>query len=223
MTKALIRRASAAAVAVYACLVAAAVFFPLPGPGAHPPAQTIQLVPFQWTSDVGRELRERGLSIAHAITMPAFEGATLNVALFVPLGIFARLLWKRGAVGTGLLGFACSLLIETTQLSANWGTAPFQYRTFDVDDLIDNTTGALLGWVVGAVVLALWTSRVRMTNLPPARGVPLVLSDGTVPTRAAGGEWPRRVHPGTPAGRLAERPPVVRLVDLPRRPSRRPR
>jgi glycopeptide antibiotics resistance protein len=223
MTKALIRRAAAAAVAVYACLVAAAVFFPLPGPGTRPPAQTIQLVPFQWTSDVGRELRERGLSIAHALTMPAFEGATLNVALFVPLGIFARLLWKRGAVGTGLLGFACSLLIEVTQLSANWGTAPFQYRIFDVDDLIGNTTGALLGWVVGAVVLALWAARVRRADLPAAHAVPLVLSDGTVPTRAAEGEWPRRFPPGTPAGRPVERPPVARLVGLPTRPSRLPR
>lgn len=223
MTKTLIRGASTAAAVVYACLVAAAVFFPLPGPGARPPAQTIQLVPFQWTSDVGRELRERGLSIAHAITMPAFEGAALNVVLFVPFGIFARLLWKRGAVGTGLLGFACSLLIEVTQLSADWGTAPFQYRIFDVDDLIGNTTGALLGWAVGTGVLALWASRVRVADLPPASGVPLVLSDGTVPTRAEGGEWPRRVRPGTPAGRPGERPPVVWLVDLPTRPSRRPR
>jgi glycopeptide antibiotics resistance protein len=224
MTKTLIRRVSTAAVAVYVCLVAGVVFLPLPAPGARPPVHTIQLVPFQWILDVGRELRERGLSIAHAVSMPAFEGAALNVVLFVPLGIFARLLWKRGAVGTGLLGFACSLLVETTQFTANWGTAPFQYRLFDVDDLMTNTTGALLGWVAGALFLALRSSRVPVPDLRSAAGTPSSFSGGRVLTRVAtGGEWPRHFPPGTPTGRPVVRPPVVRLAGLPTPPSRRPR
>lgn len=218
MTKTLIRHASTAAIAVYVCLVAGVVFLPPPGPGDRPPVHTIQLEPFQWIFDVGRELRERGLPVGHAMTMPAFEGAALNMVMFVPLGIFARLLWKRGAVGTALLGFAYSLLLETTQLTANWGTAPFQYRVFDVDDLMTNTTGALLGWVAAALFLALRASRVHVPQ--PATGA--WFSGETVPM-VAGGEWVRRLPPDTPTGRLAGRRPVVRLVGLPTPPSRRPR
>lgn len=152
------RIATTAAVLCYACLAPAVVFLPLPRPHTRHLAQTIQLVPFQWIADVHRDAAGPGL--LNALTTTAFEQMTLNVLLFVPLGIFARLLWKRGLVGTGLLGFGCSLLIEVTQLTANWGTAPFQYRIFDVDDLITNTSGALLGWVAGALLLALRASAV---------------------------------------------------------------
>ena len=44
---------------------------------------------------------------------------TVQLVPFVPLWIFARLLWRRGFVGAVVLGFACSLLIEVTQLTAN--------------------------------------------------------------------------------------------------------
>jgi glycopeptide antibiotics resistance protein len=144
-----------AAVTFYACLTLAVVFLPLPGPGTRRPRQTVQLHPFQWISDVHSELVKHGLSEAHALTTMAFQQVAMNVLLFFPLGVFARLLWKRGLLGTTVLGFACSLLIEVTQLTANFGTAPFAYRIFDVDDLIDNTTGATLGWIAAALFLAL--------------------------------------------------------------------
>lgn len=136
----------------YACIAAVLVFLPLPGPDTRPPIQTIQLVPFHWITDVHRASAGGGLFAA--LTTTAFEQMAQNVLLFVPFGIFARLLWRRGVVGTLALGFACSLLIEVTQLTANWGTALFQYRIFDVDDLITNTTGALLGWTAGALYVA---------------------------------------------------------------------
>ncbi|GAB2979024.1 VanZ family protein [Amycolatopsis acidiphila] len=162
------RVAATAALLCYACLALAVVFLPLPGPHARQLSQTIQLVPFQWIADVHRDAAGPGL--LNALSTTAFEQMTLNVVLFVPLGIFARMLWRRGFVGTTLLGFACSLLIEVTQLTANWGTAPFQYRIFDVDDLITNTSGAALGWIAGALMLALRASAVRAET---RRGVEL--------------------------------------------------
>lgn len=158
------RVGTTAAVLCYACLAPAVVFLPLPGPHTRHLAQTIQLVPFQWIADVHRDAAGPGL--LDALSTTAFEQMTLNVVLFAPLGIFARLLWRRGFAGTVLLGFGCSLLIEVTQLTANWGTAPFQYRIFDVDDLITNTSGAALGWIAGALFLALRASAVRVQ---PAR------------------------------------------------------
>ncbi|NKQ58528.1 VanZ family protein [Amycolatopsis sp. K13G38] len=157
--------AATGALLCYFCLALAVVLLPLPGPNTRPLSQGIQLVPFQWIDDVRRELG--GASPVHAFTTPAFEQMALNVLLFVPLGMFARLLWKRGFAGTVLLGFACSLLIEMTQLTANWGTAPLQYRIFDVDDLGTNTTGAALGWIAGALLLTLRAS--ARTGSEPVR------------------------------------------------------
>jgi len=138
------------AVTLYACMVIAVVLLPLPGPHTHRPAQTIQLLPFQWVLDfVGGDPK-------------AFTQVLMNIALFVPLGLLARKLSLRGAVA---IGFSFSLLIEITQLTANFGTAPFVYRIFDVDDLMTNTAGAALGWLVANLVTRAQVS-VRALPLP---------------------------------------------------------
>lgn len=69
----------------------------------------------------------------------------LNVLLFVPLGAFAVHLFGRRTAGVVLLGFAVSLFVETTQYTGIWYLYPCPYRLFDVDDLLANTTGALVG------------------------------------------------------------------------------
>jgi glycopeptide antibiotics resistance protein len=46
------------------------------------------------------------------------------------------------------IGFAASLAIETTQYLLDTG------RTADIDDLIENTLGALIGWLIVAAVVA---------------------------------------------------------------------
>ena len=155
--------ATTAAVLLYGCMTLAVVLLPLPGPGTRRPSQTVQLHPFQWITDIHTELLKHG---GHWFTTQTFQQACLNVLLFVPLGVFARILWRRGLTGTALIGFAGSLLIEITQVTANFGTAPYAYRIFDVDDLMNNTLGAILGWVCGALLLALLRSPV---GAQPAR------------------------------------------------------
>jgi len=68
-----------------------------------------------------------------------------NVAMFIPLGFFTAGCLRWGLRATALSGFALSSFIELSQLTGNWGLAGFTYRTFDVDDLINNTAGALMG------------------------------------------------------------------------------
>jgi len=71
-----------------------------------------------------------------------------NIILFMPLGILA-VRWLRGNVFTGVvLGFAASLAIELTQYTGMWGLYRCAYRVADVDDLLMNTLGALLGAVI---------------------------------------------------------------------------
>ena len=84
----------------------------------------------------------------------------LNVVMFAPLGLLAPLLWPRMRSWRrmALLGLAASTVIELTQLVL-WVTLG-SHRTVDINDLIANTLGALLG----LLVLRLLTSR------PPTPG-----------------------------------------------------
>ena len=74
------------------------------------------------------------------------EGAGLNILLFVPFGYLLPLLWKRADRWRKVLlcGFALSLGIELIQLVTHLGM-------FDLDDLMNNTLGALLGWLFHAI------------------------------------------------------------------------
>lgn len=84
-----------------------------------------------------------------AYMFSAYKSSLLNVALFVPLGFFLTVLWKRfGKVWwTVLFGFFTSLTIELLQI--------FTYRATDVNDLITNTLGTLVGWLFGCLALRL--------------------------------------------------------------------
>ena len=76
------------------------------------------------------------------------EGAGLNILLFVPFGYLLPLLWKRADRWwkVVLCGFVLSLGIELIQLVTHLGM-------FDLDDLMNNSLGAFLGW--GCFCLAL--------------------------------------------------------------------
>lgn len=70
-----------------------------------------------------------------------------NVLLFFPYGFFLPLFFKRYRRFGQLLGigFLSSLLIESCQYE-------FAQRIFDVDDLLLNTIGAILGWILFKLV-----------------------------------------------------------------------
>lgn len=69
-----------------------------------------------------------------------------NLLLFVPFGFLLPLLWpdKNECVGTLFSGFILSVFIEACQL--------FVGRSCDVDDLILNTLGAFVGYIVYAIL-----------------------------------------------------------------------
>lgn len=71
----------------------------------------------------------------------------LNVIMFVPLGFFLPILFRRYLKlwRTILFGFLFSLLIELLQI--------FTFRATDVNDLMTNTLGTLLGYIIARFVL----------------------------------------------------------------------
>ena len=70
----------------------------------------------------------------------------MNAVMFLPFGFLLPVLWQscRSWKTTTLAGFVTSALIELLQL--------FCFRTTDVDDLLMNTLGALLGYLLAWAV-----------------------------------------------------------------------
>lgn len=69
-------------------------------------------------------------------------GYILNIILFIPLGFFLPILYKkyRNFKEVTRLGFLISLFIEIMQL--------FSHRATDIDDLITNTFGTIIGYLI---------------------------------------------------------------------------
>lgn len=132
---------------VYLMAIWTYTLLPLPDPDAIRCAGTnLDLLAF-----VG-DLRLASARPGSTLTDPATLQLLLNVLLFVPLGFFVRVLGGRGILTALLVGLGVSALIETTQLTGVWGLYPCAYRVFDVDDLLTNTLGAVLGSLIALAV-----------------------------------------------------------------------
>jgi len=131
-----------AAALVYFLAIWTYTLLPLPDSGAYACAG-VNLDVFAFVDD----LRQATSPTDFAVLQLA-----LNVLLFLPLGFFVRVLGGRGILTALLVGFGVSLVIETTQLTGVWGLYPCAYRVFDVDDLLTNTVGAVLGSVLALIV-----------------------------------------------------------------------
>jgi glycopeptide antibiotics resistance protein len=126
-------------------------------------AATPQLVPLKslrYAFSVFRRYAE----LAHPRTwmlglrQPAVYTQVLNLLMTVPFGFYLRYLKRWHWWQVLAAGFALSLFFELTQLTGLWGIYAHPYRLFDVDDLLVNATGALVGF---------WLSWPLVQLLPP--------------------------------------------------------
>lgn len=99
-----------------------------------------QLDPLAFVGDFRRE----GVSVLPQIAF--------NVVFFMPLGFIAGRLLRWGFWRSLLAGLLVSFCVEAAQGTGLFGIYPYAYRTADVDDLIYNTTGAVLGWLAAAAL-----------------------------------------------------------------------
>ena len=86
----------------------------------------------------------------NSFTVQTWLNPILNTAVFVPLGVLMPLTGRQSRKWyvSLLAALGLSLLIESAQFLLGAGT-------FDVDDLICNTLGAVLGWAAVTMVLLL--------------------------------------------------------------------
>ena len=77
------------------------------------------------------------------------QDVIINIAAFVPIGLLLGMISGRYRVLKALFfGFLFSLFVEVTQLISHCGV-------FDVDDLFNNSLGALIGGVIATIVVGI--------------------------------------------------------------------
>ncbi len=117
---------------------------------------TTQLIPFKFITDF---MHNSGLILTDfntylsALKSNAFLVPVFNIILTIPFGAYLHYYFKFSWKKTLLYSFLLSLFFELTQLSGLYFIYPRGYRLFDVDDLILNTCGGLIGYFVGSLLL----------------------------------------------------------------------
>jgi len=71
-----------------------------------------------------------------------FTNTFLNILLFIPFGMFLPLLWNgfRTVKSTARMGLLVACVIEISQI--------FTHRATDINDLITNTVGTIIGYYI---------------------------------------------------------------------------
>jgi glycopeptide antibiotics resistance protein len=132
---------------VYALSVAAATIFPI---SPHPPAY--------WSG-------EPWWTMIHWIPLDVDgPSSVLNVIMFVPFGVLVPLLWPRAdSVRRLMIRAVCaSATIELIQFLI--GLTLGSRRTVDVNDLLANTAGALLGLLALRLAVPTPTARAGLAT-----------------------------------------------------------
>ncbi|MFD9733116.1 VanZ family protein [Umezawaea sp. NPDC059074] len=139
----------------YGLVALALIFLPFPDrANLCQGDQMLSTVPFQWVTDMRNNMAYNGRSgIVAMATSSAFVQQAFNAALFLPLGIVLRKAYGKGVLATVFIGLGISLLVEVVQYTGNFWIYPCPYRISDVDDLISNTSGSLLGWMIAPVAI----------------------------------------------------------------------
>ena len=138
---------------LYLLCVYCLVILPLPSPAeaAALHGRQMQLLPFGFVGDI---LKQSNIvpgcpgTWAGIFDSSAFWVTLFNLFMTLPFGVYLRYYFCCGWKKTLLLSFLLSLFCELTQLSGLYFLYPGSYRLFDVDDLIVNTAGGMLGFAL---------------------------------------------------------------------------
>ena len=101
---------------------------------------------------------------------PYVYQAILNTILLFPLGIYLHYYFRVNFFLAVPLMFLVSLFFEMTQRTGLYGLYAHAYRTFDVDDLILNTAGGTVGWLLAPLICFPLPSRDKIDASAYRRG-----------------------------------------------------
>ncbi len=151
------------------------VILPLPklSEVTKPVGDMVQLIPFQFVVDF---FKETSFDIARPSTYlttllePGFYTVLLNIVMCIPFGMYMRYYFECDLKVTLKWSFLLSLFFELTQLTGLYFIYPYPYRVFDVDDLLMNTLGGLIGFYLGNLCTRFLPSRKEIDRESFERG-----------------------------------------------------
>lgn len=142
------------------------VILPLPDINNLPTDKTMyNLIPFKFITDI---IKETSFNISvpstylKALTENCIYVVIFNIFMTIPFGMYLRYYYKASFKKVLILSFSLSLFFELTQLTGLYFIYPRPYRLFDVDDLILNTTGGVVGYLLFGLVEKYLPSREKI-------------------------------------------------------------
>ena len=117
--------------------------------------KTTQLIPFSFVIDF---IKETSFNIkipstyVKTLSESYFYVPIYNIFLTLPFGMYLRYYYKCSLKKCTIITFFLSLFFELTQLTGLYFLYEKPYRCFDVDDLILNTSGGILGYLLFYII-----------------------------------------------------------------------
>ena len=134
---------------------------------------TMSLVPFTALKDIVSSspfIYNDPSTYLPALTQPMMRVTLFNILLTLPFGIYLRYYFQYSFKKTVLFTFLLSLSFELIQLSALFGYYPRPYRLFEVDDLITNTLGGMLGYAICPLFARVLPTREKLDAIAYEKG-----------------------------------------------------
>ena len=148
---------------------------PFPSADSTPTQKVgINLIPFSYVPEILTNTATFSISdpstwMSAFFTSGIYE-PILNILMFLPLGVFLRYYFGWNLRKTILCALGISFFLEFTQYTATYGLAPYRYRLADVNDLIDNTLGGMVGYWVTPLLTFMLPTRERLNQVSYQRG-----------------------------------------------------
>lgn len=110
-----------------------------------------------------------------AMRQGVFLEPVFNVLLLLPFGVYLRYFFGFSLKKTILASFLLSLFFELTQLTGLYFIYPRNYRLADVNDLLHNTIGGTLGYLLEPLFTLLLPSREQLDETAYEKGKDVTL------------------------------------------------
>lgn len=192
-------------------------------------AKTPQLTPFTFIADFAAAAAERDPSSLRDVLalagMRRFLQPFFNLLLLLPLGFYLRYYFRLHLVKSAAVLVVTTLGFELLQFTGLLGLYPVPYRLFDVDDLMLNTAGGVLGYAAAPLLARVLPSPkpsyaarpafVALGRRALAFGADLLLIFATVVAAMLIPPLPRAVQPWVGVGAI-----IIDLLLLPMLPRR---
>lgn len=152
---------------LYMLITYCLIILPLPSPekaqalrGHH-----LQLNPLNFIFDI---IKNTKIDINHPKSFLTifnnwgFLTTIFNIFMTLPFGFYLRYYFQNNLKQVLIKTFLLSLFFELTQLSGLYFIYQGNYRLFDVDDLITNTLGGLLGFLLAGALIKFLPTRAEI-------------------------------------------------------------